>query len=251
MFKINKFLDDKKKREEYGRKLQQKRDSEEKPEVKEDMGSVPPLPELIIMAVIAKTTVDVIVGSLKVAFKTGKGLAKLNKLRKKAQQIGQAAADYALPNESVNESEETLKGFDPETIANLKALKARYPHAPDQLSALMKSLLDIKQASKDADKDHEFDIDSNEDRIDDLEARVSELEKETVEEKTINPEIARKLSMAQSDKFKAAALAALERLVDSKGTRQSLGGYAFDIARAFQGIDAKELIRMYNEKHGE
>jgi hypothetical protein len=163
--KINKFLDDKKRKEEYARKLQKQRD--EKDEVKEDFGSVPPLTDLIIMAVIAKTSVDVLKGMFKTAIATGKGLKKLNNLRKKAASIGQGVADYAMP-ESIDKTE-----------------------------------------------------------------------------------IARKIAMSKDNNFKSAALAALERLVNSKGDKQSIGGYAFDIARAFAGIDAKELIRMYNEKHGE
>ena len=68
----------------------------------EDMGSVPPLHELIIMAVLAKTTVDVLIGMFKVAIKTGKGVKKLNNLRKKVKQMGQGIADYAMP-ESIDE----------------------------------------------------------------------------------------------------------------------------------------------------
>jgi len=227
--------------------------------ISEDFGSVPPLTELIIMAVIAKTSVDTLMGMFKVALKTGKGLKKLNDLRKKASQIGKNVADYAMPHESINESkEETLQGFDPETIANLKALKARYPHAPDELSALMKSLLDIKKASQRDDDALEIEVDDAEDRIDDLEKRISDLEKDTVKEKTTlrpsqksNPEVEKRIMMNKEEMYKEAALAALERLVDSKGSRHALNSYAFEISRAFGDITVKELIKLYTDKHGE
>jgi len=128
--------------------------------IAEDFGSLPPLAELIIMAVVAKTSVDVLVGMFKVALKTGKGLQKLNQLRKRVKSTigntGQRIADYAIPQ--------------------------------------------------------------NED---------------------IPP---------QREKFMQAALDALHRLVTSKGNKQSIGGYAFDIARAFNGVNAKELEAAYNQK---
>lgn len=134
----------------------------------EDFGSVPPLAELILMAVVAKTSVDVLIGMFKVALKTGKGLKKLNQLRKKVKSTvgdtGQRIADYAL-GESTRD----------ELLAQLKDSKEK--------------------------------------------------------------------------KFYNAALNALHSLVLSKGNKQSVGGYAFDIARAFNGIKAKELEKMYNEIH--
>ena len=134
----------------------------------EDFGSVPPLSELIVMAVVAKTSVDVLIGMFKVALKTGKGLKKLNQLRKKVQGIGQGIADYAMP--------------------------------------------------------------------------------ESLEEAT-REELLSQLKDRQKQKFYQAALDALHRLVSSKGGKQSVGGYAFDIARAFNGIDGKELEKMYSELH--
>ena len=136
--------------------------------ITEDFGSVPPLAELIVMAVVAKTSVDVLIGMFKVALKSGKGLKKLNQLRKKVKSTvgdtGQRIADYAL-GESTRD----------ELLAQLKDSKEK--------------------------------------------------------------------------KFYNAALTALHSLVLAKGNRQSVGGYAFDIARAFNGIKAKELEKMYNEIH--
>lgn len=103
LFKINKFMDDKKRREERARELQKQRDNERdegQQTVSEDLGNIPPLADLIIMAVLAKTSVDVLMGAFKVAMATGKGLKKLNALRRKATAMGQKAADYAMPNES-------------------------------------------------------------------------------------------------------------------------------------------------------
>ena len=137
-------------------------------DITEDFGSLPPLAELIVMAVVAKTSVDVLVGMFKVALKTGKGLKKLNHLRKRVKSTigntGQRIADYAL-GESTRD----------ELLAQLKDSKEK--------------------------------------------------------------------------KFYNAALNALHSLVLSKGKKQSIGGYAFDIARAFNGIKAKELEKMYNEIH--
>ncbi len=53
-----------------------------------------------------------------------------------------------------------------------------------------------------------------------------------------------------SERFIDAALQALHRLVTSKGTRQSVGGYAFDIARAFGSIDVRELEDLYRKQYG-
>ena len=46
------------------------------------------------------------------------------------------------------------------------------------------------------------------------------------------------------------ALAALHRRASSKGDRQSIDGYAFDIIRSYNlGIGAKQLARLYREKY--
>ena len=134
----------------------------------EDFGSVPPLAELIVMAVVAQTTVGALKAAFKAAVTTGKGIQKLNQLRKKAQGIGQGVADYVMP--------------------------------------------------------------------------------ESLEEAT-REELLSQLKDRQQQKFYQAALDALHKLVTSKGNKQSVGGYAFDIARAFNGIDGRELEKMYGELH--
>ncbi len=47
-----------------------------------------------------------------------------------------------------------------------------------------------------------------------------------------------------------AALAALDRRAKSKGDREDLAGYAFDIARSFNiGISSRDLVKLYKEKY--
>ena len=47
-----------------------------------------------------------------------------------------------------------------------------------------------------------------------------------------------------------AALAALHRRATSKGDRQSLHGYAFDIVKSFRlGMDARQLAKLYRERY--
>lgn len=153
--------------------------------VNEDFGSVPPLVDLIVMAVLAKTTVDILTGAFKTAIKTGKGLKKLNDLRKRAAQMGQSVADYAMPNESEQK--------DPETIAHLKRIKERYP--------------------------------------------LSKLERKPVKEDRVDSVI-------------AAALEAMHRLVMNKGSRHSLGNYAFQISRAYElPISIRELEKLYAKSY--
>jgi RNA polymerase sigma factor (sigma-70 family) len=131
--------------------------------VGEDLGSVPPLPELILMAVAAKTTVDILKGSFKVAIKTGKGLKKLNDLRKRVIGAGEGVADYVMPYESINKDD-----------------------------------------------------------------------------------YVKKIADDRKNKFYQAALDALDHLVRNDGGRSSVGSHAFEIARAFNGINAKELEKIYN-----
>lgn len=120
----------------------------------EDLGNLPPLSDLIVMAVVAQTTVATLKIALTTAFKTGKGLIKLNKLAKRA---GVA------------------------------------------LDSKLNSAMQEKIAS-------------------------------------------------DEERFMAAAVDALDKLVKSKGSKQSIGGYAFDIARAFRGINAKQLEKLYMQK---
>lgn len=60
----------------------------------------------------------------------------------------------------IEEKPEDIEGFDAQTIAMLKQIKAKYPHAPDQLSAILKYVQRIVQHSEEEDNlhDHEFEI---------------------------------------------------------------------------------------------
>ena len=197
LFKINKFLDDKKKREEYARKLQQQRDAEDKEKVDEDLGSIPPLVDLIVMAVVAQTTV----AALKAAYKTGKYALKLKKLADRA--------GVKLNNAVMGES-------NPFTDARMNAIKAGKK---------------------------EFTVNGKKYRV----TGDTSDEEEAIANEAINrDEYTAKLATQQKDKFFAAALAALDRLVKSDPRGQDVGGYAFDIARAFNGVNGKELAAAYS-----
>ena len=132
--------------------------------ITEDFGSVPPLAELIVMAVVAKTSVSVLIGMFKAAIKTGKGVRKLKQ------------------------------------IANNAGIALDAKMNPDMYESTKEELL-------------------------------------------------AKLEDGQMKRFYNAALDAMHRLVTSKGSRQSVGGYAFEISRVFNGIEPKKLEKMYNEIH--
>jgi hypothetical protein len=108
-------------------KLTKKNKELQQQPVAEDFGSVPPLAELILMAVVAKTSVDVLIGMFKVALKTGKGLKKLNDLRKRVANMGQGVADYALPEATKDEllakmNDQYKKGHMAHAIHAMRAL---------------------------------------------------------------------------------------------------------------------------------
>ena len=126
--------------------------------IKEDIGAIPSLADLMVMAVLGQTTVAAIVATIK----TGKGILKLKKLADKA---GVKLADSLLG------------------------------------------------------EDLTYD------------------------------ELMKKINSRKQQNFYDAAIEALHRLVTSKGDKQSLGGYAFDIAKTFQGINVRELEARYNERY--
>ena len=45
------------------------------------------------------------------------------------------------------------------------------------------------------------------------------------------------------------AVEALHRRAQSKGDKETIGGYAYDVARSFNGLSARELERAYKEKY--
>jgi RNA polymerase sigma factor (sigma-70 family) len=165
--------------------------------VNEDLGSIPPLTDLIIMAVVGQTTV----AALKAAYKTGKYALKLKKLADRA--------GVKLNNAVMGES-------NPFTDARMNAIKAGKK---------------------------EFTVNGKKYRV----TGDTSDEEEAIANEAINrDEYTATLAAKQQDKFFAAALAALDRLVKSDPRGQDVGGYAFDIARAFQGVNGRELAAAYS-----
>lgn len=170
-------------------------------DITEDLGSIPPLTDLIVMAVVGQTTVAV----LKAAFKTGKQLLKLKKL---ADRAGVKLADTVM------------RESNPFTDARMNAIKAG------------KKEFTVKG------KTYPITGDTSD-------------EEEAITNEAVNrDEYQSKLAAKATENFYGAALQALHRLVTTQGNRQSVGGYAFDIARAFSGINARQLERMYKERQG-
>ena len=69
-----------------------------------------------------------------------------------------------------------------------------------------------------------------------------------LEEAMSRQELEDKLKQKRREMFVDQMLSAMHKLVTSKGSRQSIGGYAFDIARSF-GMSPKEVERMYRERY--
>tara|TARA_R110001606_G_scaffold7787_5_gene34102 strand:- start:77 stop:1618 length:1542 start_codon:yes stop_codon:yes gene_type:complete len=144
--------------------------SDEKNAITEDLGSMPPLVDLIVLAVVAQTTVAGIKTAIKTAWKTGKGLKKLKQMAHNA-----GVELDAKVNPGVYES------------------------------------IILTDSTRE--------------------------------------QILSKISSSQEKRYYEAALAALDRLVKSKGSQQTVGGYAFDIARSFNGMNAKDLAAMYDSQN--
>jgi len=51
-------------------------------------------------------------------------------------------------------------------------------------------------------------------------------------------------------RMKDSAMNALHRLVQSKGSKSSLGSHAFEIAKSYENLDGRELEKMYVDKYG-
>ena len=69
-----------------------------------------------------------------------------------------------------------LKGFDKDTASVVADIKARYPHAPDAMTAILKYLSDIKTASKSTSATNAKEIDVNQAEIDDIQAHIKSLQ---------------------------------------------------------------------------
>ena len=68
------------------------------------------------------------------------------------------------------DKEDELFGFDPQTAKFLQTLRAQYPNAPNELSALVRSMTNLRKRSDSNDKEQGSDID-------DLEKEIKNLEK--------------------------------------------------------------------------
>ena len=358
LHKINKFLDDKEKRAEYARELQQRRDAEEK--VQEDLSSLPPLADLIVMAVVGQTTV----AALKAAYKTGKYALKLKRLADKAgvklnnAVMGESnpftdarmnaikagekeftvngkkyrvTGDTSDEEEAVaNEAEQVdeIFGFGKKAQMRRGAVKIATDVMFDQvikpvLASEFKGAfegIDIKDdkakdyvvtgygfiahldvtdkylvqgkngeeyyitgdltrnldqalnqkykewKSTNTDNIHSEMItnpsvtstfagnvknkDGNYEQNIQIRFRVIDggTNKKFTKEAVNRDEYAAKLATQAQDKFMKAALSALDRLVKNDPRGQSVGGYAFDIARAFGGVNARELEKLYSQQ---
>ena len=202
--------------------------------LEEDFGSVPPLAELILMAVVAKTSVDVLIGMFKVALKTGKGLKKLNDLRKRVAKMGQGVADYAMPHESVNEGALTVRKSELHDIIVSMVKDMDFNDTPKL--AKIARLLGKEVFFKDGKitiQNKEFDFNE-----------------QTTFEAT-KDELIAKLQDQYKKGHMAHAVHAMRALAQSKGDRHGLSYYAATIARAFSAIDRKELEAAYREKFAE
>ena len=65
----------------------------------------------------------------------------------------------------------------------------------------------------------------------------------------ISAKMSQKQKERQKERFTNSVTDAMHRLVKSKGQKQSIGGYAFDIARSY-GLKPKEVEKMYLDKYG-
>ncbi len=63
-------------------------------------------------------------------------------------------------------------------------------------------------------------------------------------------DLERSIKDSQKQRYIDAALDAMHRLVSSKGSRNSLNSYAFEIGRVFTALSVKDLVRMYTDKFG-
>jgi len=280
LFKINKFLDDKKKREEYARKLQQQRDAEDKEKVEEDLSSLPPLADLIVMAVVGQTTV----AALKAAWKTGKYALKLKRLADKAgvklnnavmgesnpftdarmnaikagkKEFTVNGKKYQVTGDTSDEREAIELDEDiPDMAPVYRNIKSGINDAYGTIDELDFIILKLqKTIAEEYGEDDVPDeylkplnfITNTSQKITSALRHIADIAKnDEIFEAVNRDEYTATLAAKQNDKFFAAALAALDRLVKSDPRGQDVGGYAFDIARAFQGINGRELAAAYS-----
>lgn len=66
-----------------------------------------------------------------------------------------------------------LKGFDSRTMRALTRIKAQYPNAPDDLAALLRHVTNVDNDSDTADDEHISRIKKLEDKVEELEKKLT------------------------------------------------------------------------------
>ena len=69
--------------------------------------------------------------------------------------------------------DEGLKGFDSRTMRALTRIKAQYPNAPDDLAALLRHVTNVDKDSDSADDEHISRIKKLEDKVEELEKKLT------------------------------------------------------------------------------
>ena len=79
-----------------------------------------------------------------------------------------------------------LEGYDQQTASVAADIKAKYPNAPDALSAVLGFIADIRDASKRDEAQTDKDLEHKKKHINDVEQRIYDLEKSDTPNKTTN-----------------------------------------------------------------
>ena len=186
------------------------------------------------------------------------------------------------------DKKDILKGMDAKTVKAINNLMIKFPHAKDPITAIIADIEDSQEISIRNDLHNERRDNALKDRIKKLEIRLNDLEKKKTTDISENmsvtgterrraekkkgldigspewfkhwfdlpylredinkKELLAKLKDQQRGRYIKAMLDAMHRLVQSKGTKHSIGSYAFEIAKVF-GFDGKELEKMYRDMY--
>ena len=75
--------------------------------------------------------------------------------------------------EKKDTEKDELKGFDSRTMRALTRIKAQYPNAPDDLAALLRHVTNVDKDSDSADDEHISRIKQLEDKVQELEKKLT------------------------------------------------------------------------------
>jgi len=103
-------------------------------------------------------------------------MATLHKLRKMLDKEKTPKAK-AVVDEADSVTLKDLEGYDQQTASVAADIKAKYPNAPDALSAVLGFIADIRDASKRDEAQTDKDLEHKKKHINDLEQRIYDLEK--------------------------------------------------------------------------